>query len=160
MINARVETVAERPAYRRAFERFRCLIIADGFYEWQPVPGGPKQPFHITRDDGELFAFAGLWSIWHGDDDEHAAHLHDPDDGRQLGDRPAARPDAGDPRARAPRQPWLDTPPPPTSSIELLARLPADQTAVRAGRARRQRRPLRRPRMPARPPVDAQTTLF
>jgi putative SOS response-associated peptidase YedK len=65
MINARVETAAERPAYRRAFERFRCLIIADGFYEWRPMPGGPKQPFHITREDGGLFAFAGLWSIWH-----------------------------------------------------------------------------------------------
>src|SRR3984885_9687951 len=68
MINARLETVSERPAYRRAFERFRCLIVADGFYEWQPVTGGPKQPFHITRDDGALFAFAGLWSIWHAPD--------------------------------------------------------------------------------------------
>jgi putative SOS response-associated peptidase YedK len=68
MINARVETVTERPAYRRAFERFRCLIVADGFYEWQRVPAGPKQPFHITRDDGGLFAFAGLWSIWHAPD--------------------------------------------------------------------------------------------
>jgi putative SOS response-associated peptidase YedK len=69
MINARLETVTERPAYRRAFERFRCLIVADGFYEWQRQPVGPKQPFHITRDDGGLFAFAGLWSIWHGDGD-------------------------------------------------------------------------------------------
>jgi putative SOS response-associated peptidase YedK len=68
MINARVETVSERPAYRRAFERYRCLIIADGFYEWQRVPGGPKQPFHITRDDGQAFAFAGLWSIWYAPD--------------------------------------------------------------------------------------------
>jgi putative SOS response-associated peptidase YedK len=66
MINARVETVSERPAFRRAFERFRCLIPADGFYEWRPTPGGPKQPFHITRADGEPFSFAGLWSIWHG----------------------------------------------------------------------------------------------
>jgi putative SOS response-associated peptidase YedK len=65
MINARVETVAERPAYRRAFERFRCLIVADGFYEWRREPAGPKQPFHIARDDGGLFAFAGLWSIWY-----------------------------------------------------------------------------------------------
>jgi putative SOS response-associated peptidase YedK len=65
MINARVETVSERPAYRRSFERYRCLIIADGFYEWRREPGGPKQPFHITRDDGGLFAFAGLWSIWY-----------------------------------------------------------------------------------------------
>jgi putative SOS response-associated peptidase YedK len=91
MINARVETVAERPAYSRALERFRCLIIADGFYEWRPVPAGPKQGFHITRDDGALFAFAGLWSIWHGDDgstlrtctilttaaNSAIAHLHD-----------------------------------------------------------------------------------
>jgi putative SOS response-associated peptidase YedK len=68
MINARVETVAERPAFRRAFERYRCLIVADGFYEWRPVTGGPKQPFHITRRDGALFAFAGLWSIWHAPD--------------------------------------------------------------------------------------------
>jgi putative SOS response-associated peptidase YedK len=70
MINARVETVAERPAYRRAFERFRCLIVADGFYEWRPSAGGPKQPFHITRSDGRPFAFAGLWSIWHGEADQ------------------------------------------------------------------------------------------
>jgi putative SOS response-associated peptidase YedK len=67
MINARVETVAERPAFRSLIERFRCLIVADGFYEWQRVPAGHKQAFHITRADGELFAFAGLWSIWHGD---------------------------------------------------------------------------------------------
>lgn len=66
MINARAETLAQRPAYRQAFERFRCLIPADGFYEWQALPGGGrKQPFHITRADGELFAFAGLWSVWH-----------------------------------------------------------------------------------------------
>jgi putative SOS response-associated peptidase YedK len=66
MINARAETLAERPAYRSAFERFRCLIPADGFYEWQAIAGeSRKQPFHITRADGELFAFAGLWSVWH-----------------------------------------------------------------------------------------------
>lgn len=68
MINARVETVAERPAFRRAFERYRCLIIADGFYEWQRLPNGPKQPFHITRADRAPFAFAGLWSIWYRED--------------------------------------------------------------------------------------------
>jgi len=64
MINARAETVAERPAYRGAFERFRCLIIADGFYEWESAP--VKQAFHITRADREPFAFAGLWSVWRG----------------------------------------------------------------------------------------------
>ena len=67
MINARVETVAERPAFRASVERFRCLILADGFYEWQAAEGRRKQPFHITRSDGLPFAFAGLWSIWRGD---------------------------------------------------------------------------------------------
>ena len=66
MINARVETVAERPAFRRSLERFRCLVIADGFYEWQRADGAaPKQAFHITRAGGDAFAFAALWSIWH-----------------------------------------------------------------------------------------------
>jgi len=64
MINARVETVAEKPAFRGAFERLRCLIVADGFYEWQRRPAGPKQAFHISRDDGLPFAFAGLWAVW------------------------------------------------------------------------------------------------
>lgn len=68
MINARVETVAERPAFKRAFERWRCLIPADGFYEWQRAGGGPKRPFHITDERGALFAFAGLWSVWHAPD--------------------------------------------------------------------------------------------
>jgi putative SOS response-associated peptidase YedK len=65
MINARAETVSERPAFRGAFERFRCLIVADGFYEWRRAATGPKQAFHITRADHEPFAFAGLWSSWH-----------------------------------------------------------------------------------------------
>ena len=58
-INARAETVAERPAYRDAFARRRCLIVADGFYEWS---GGVAH--WITRQDGQLFAFAGLWATW------------------------------------------------------------------------------------------------
>jgi putative SOS response-associated peptidase YedK len=66
MINARVETAAEKPAYRGAFERYRCLIIADGFYEWRRDDGS-RRAFRITRDDHEPFAFAGLWSIWRGD---------------------------------------------------------------------------------------------
>jgi putative SOS response-associated peptidase YedK len=69
MINARVETVSARSAYRRAFERFRCLIIADGFYEWRALPNGYKQPHHIARRDGKPFAFAGLWSIWRAEED-------------------------------------------------------------------------------------------
>ena len=58
-INARAETVAERPTYRDAFERRRCLIVADGFFEWS---GGV--PHWITREDGAPFAFAGLWASW------------------------------------------------------------------------------------------------
>ncbi|MHB8658878.1 MAG: SOS response-associated peptidase [Solirubrobacteraceae bacterium] len=65
MINARAETVAEKPSYRTAFERWRCLVIADGFYEWRRRTDGSKQAFHIQRADGQLFAFAGLWSVWH-----------------------------------------------------------------------------------------------
>lgn len=68
MINARSETLEERPAYREAFRRFRCLIIADGFYEWQRRQSGPSQPFHIARADRQPFAFAGLWSVWRGED--------------------------------------------------------------------------------------------
>lgn len=72
MINARAETLSERPAYRSAFAHFRCLIVADGFYEWQRREHAPKQPFHITRADHQPFAFAGLWSVWHrGEPDEH-----------------------------------------------------------------------------------------
>ncbi len=64
MINARVETASRLPAFRHAFERFRCLILADGFYEWRSSPRGAKQALHITRRDRAPFAFAGLWSIW------------------------------------------------------------------------------------------------
>jgi putative SOS response-associated peptidase YedK len=71
MINARVETAAVSRAFGRSFERYRCLILADGFYEWRASGsrGTPKQPFHIGRDDGGVFAFAGLWSIWYGRDE-------------------------------------------------------------------------------------------
>jgi putative SOS response-associated peptidase YedK len=131
MINARVETVAERPAFRRAFERFRCLIIADGFYEWRRMATGPKQAFHITRDDDQLFAFAGLWSIWRGDDDRTlrtctilttaanttVAPLHD----RMpiILERDAERA-------------WLDASTPPGALDEILPGLPAAQTALQA----------------------------
>ena len=62
MINARSETVAERAAFRDAFERRRCLVPADGFYEWRTV-GSTKVPMRITLGE-ELFAFAGLWERW------------------------------------------------------------------------------------------------
>ncbi len=64
MINARAETVAEKPAFRRAFSQRRCLLPADGYYEWQQQDGGPKQPIYITRADGCPLAFAGLYELW------------------------------------------------------------------------------------------------
>ena len=62
-INARVESVAEKPTYRTPFKRRRCLIPADGFYEWKVV-SGHKIPHHIRMKDGGVFAFAGLWDRW------------------------------------------------------------------------------------------------
>jgi putative SOS response-associated peptidase YedK len=131
MINARVETVAERPAFRRAFERFRCLIIGDGFYEWRRVPTGPKQAFHITRGDGALFAFAGLWSIWHGEEGQTLrtctiltrpanaaiATLHD------------RMPIILEPHAESA---WLDHELRPEGARELLCGLLESETALRA----------------------------
>lgn len=70
MINARAETAATRPAYRDSFRSRRCLILADGFYEWKPSPaGGPKTPYWISLASGEPFAMAGLWAIWQRRDD-------------------------------------------------------------------------------------------
>ena len=63
MINARAETVSEKPSFRKAFKVRRCLILADGFYEWQKTDNG-KQPYHIRMQDGSPFAFAGLWEVW------------------------------------------------------------------------------------------------
>jgi putative SOS response-associated peptidase YedK len=65
MINARAETVSEKPSFRNAFKKRRCLIPADGFYEWKGKPGH-KQPFFITTNSDEPFALAGLWEVWIG----------------------------------------------------------------------------------------------
>ncbi len=67
MINARAETVAEKPSFRNAYRKRRCLILADGFYEWQKDAHG-KTPYFISLQDGEPFAFAGLWESWHNKD--------------------------------------------------------------------------------------------
>ena len=67
MINARAETVAEKPSFRSAFKRGRCLVVADGFYEWKKT-GKAKQPLYIRLKDEHPFAFAGLAEHWHRGD--------------------------------------------------------------------------------------------
>jgi putative SOS response-associated peptidase YedK len=135
MINARAETVAERPAFRRAYERYRCLILADGFYEWRPTPGAlarsaRKQAFHISCTDRPMFAFAGLWSVWHAPDggtlrsctiltvaaNAAVAPLHDR--------MPVILPDGGEPA-------WLDPGTPRAEVAELLHELAPERTALR-----------------------------
>jgi putative SOS response-associated peptidase YedK len=66
MINARSETLSEKPAFRQAFKQRRCLILADGFFEWQRKdPKTPKVPMYFQLKNGKPFAFAGLWESWH-----------------------------------------------------------------------------------------------
>jgi putative SOS response-associated peptidase YedK len=65
MINARAETIAEKPAYKKPFETQRCLIIADSFYEWKKA-NGAKIPYRILLKDESVFAFAGVWDSWNG----------------------------------------------------------------------------------------------
>jgi putative SOS response-associated peptidase YedK len=130
LINARAETVAERPAFRTAFESMRCLILADGFYEWRTGPTGAKEAFHITRGDGQPFAFAGLWSIWRPKSDgpqlrscaivttranDVVAPLHDR--------MPVILP-------RKAEQMWLDPAAPPPLLETLLAPLPDEDTVI------------------------------
>jgi putative SOS response-associated peptidase YedK len=129
LINARVETAAEKPAFRRAFEHYRCLIIADGFFEWRRTPGGRKQPFHVTRDDHAPFAFAGLWSIWHGDEAQTVRSC------TIL--TTAANPAIAPLHDRMPvilapghEQDWLDLDAPPDRLHELLAGIPARRTEL------------------------------
>jgi putative SOS response-associated peptidase YedK len=69
LLNARGESVTDKPAFRNAMKRRRCLIPADGFYEWQ-AGGGRKQPYYIRAKSGAPFAFAGLWETWEGPNGE------------------------------------------------------------------------------------------
>ena len=68
LINARAETIAEKPAFRGAARARRCLILCSGFYEWTVTPEGEKLPWYITRSDAQPLAFAGVWQTWGADD--------------------------------------------------------------------------------------------
>ena len=68
MINARSETLSEKPSFRNAYKRRRCLILADGYYEWRKIPGDRlKQPVYIRLKSQKPFALAGLWEVWQAD---------------------------------------------------------------------------------------------
>ncbi|HEU4712445.1 MAG TPA: SOS response-associated peptidase [Pyrinomonadaceae bacterium] len=67
IINARVETIEEKPSFKESFQRRRCLIIADGFYEWERM-GKISQPYYFRMNDEAAFAFAGVWDRWRVDD--------------------------------------------------------------------------------------------
>ncbi len=69
-INARAETIDRLPMFRGAFAKRRCLVPADGFYEWRKLLDGSKQPYYLTLSRGRPFAFAGLWEVWRGPADE------------------------------------------------------------------------------------------
>ena len=131
MINARAESVAEKPAFRTAFERRRCLVPADGFYEWK-AEGKRKQPYYIHLEPRRPFAFAGLWDRWKAPDgdwqtsftiitcapNERIAELHDrmpvilaPDDWERWLTREPLPPEAlQDLLAAAPPEGWVIEP--------------------------------------------------
>jgi putative SOS response-associated peptidase YedK len=112
------------------FQRFRCLIPADGFYEWQARQGQPKQPFHITRSGEDLFAFAGLWSVWHrGEADElRTCSIITTSANERMAAVHSRMPVILDPEAE---RAWLD-PATPSATLEaLLHSLSAGQTVLR-----------------------------
>jgi hypothetical protein len=102
LINARGETVCEKPAFRNAMKYRRCLIPADGFYEWQAGARG-KQPFYIRAKDGAPLAFAGLWETWAGPNGEEVDTATIVTNTRKRNAFSAARPDADDRAARGVR---------------------------------------------------------
>ncbi|WP_312912783.1 SOS response-associated peptidase [Natronosalvus caseinilyticus] len=69
IINARSETADEKRVFKRAWESRPCLVLSSGFYEWKSANGGPKQPYRIHRENGPVFAMAGLWDVWEGEAD-------------------------------------------------------------------------------------------
>ncbi|UCE59119.1 MAG: SOS response-associated peptidase [Phycisphaerales bacterium] len=133
MINARAETVATKPSFRSALRHRRCLVVADGFYEWQKVEGRKrKQPYHIRLNDGRPFAFAGLWERWERPDgdplDSFTVITTEPNELlRPVHDRMPVILHAGD------YAQWLDLHErTPDSLLSLLTAYPAGEMVVHA----------------------------
>jgi putative SOS response-associated peptidase YedK len=134
MINARVETVRERPAFRDALQRRRCLVPADGFYEWHGSAAA-RRPFHLALPEGDLFAMAGLYARWHGEGGEVV-------DSFTVLTRPAE----GAVRALHDRMPWIVDPAGYGAWLDPEAKDPAAllQTLPEARGARLVARPVSR----------------
>jgi putative SOS response-associated peptidase YedK len=126
MINARAETLSEKSAYRPLLAKGRCLILADGFYEWRLDPDGKKRPVRYTLEDGEPFGFAGLWTSW-----------RDPASDEQLRSVTIITTSANELVApvhdrmpvilpRGAEQRWLDREVAAAEALELLAPYPAE----------------------------------
>ena len=128
LINARAETLQSQPAFRESFAERRCLIPADGFYEWLTDERG-KRPVWFSRPDGELFAFAGIWAaLARQRHRRRAPQLRDRHHRAERPHPPDPRPDAGDPRAPDREAEWLDPERDVDDLISLL--VPAAEDAL------------------------------
>lgn len=125
MINARAETLAQRPAFRELLERRRCVIPADGFYEWRRLDRRTRQPFYLRGRDGAPLALAGLWDVWRAADGARLASctiITVPANGTvaPIHDRmPAILPPAG-------LDAWLDPAPAPAAALTPWLRPSSD----------------------------------
>lgn len=125
LINARSETIAEKPSFKHALSRRRCLIPVDGFYEWKKAAGG-KIPMHIRYRDGRLFSFAGLWETWTPDDQPPVSTctILTTEPNELMAPIHNRMPVILDPKTEAT---WLDPETPPAVRLELLRPFPSDE---------------------------------
>jgi putative SOS response-associated peptidase YedK len=128
MINARAETLKEKPSFRNALKSRRCLVPSDGFYEWKKIPGG-KQPYRLCLQDESLYAYAGLWELWK---DEEGKEIHS-----FTIITTAANPLVADIHDRMPvilepdfEKHWLDPQFPANEALEFLQPFPAERMKV------------------------------
>ncbi len=131
MINARAETLAEKPSVKRLLHSKRCLVVADGFYEWRQEGRGPKTPMYITLKDDELFAFAGLWDAWKDADGQviRTCTIITTEPNELMASIHTRMPAI---LSRDAREIWLDTAIRDEHALlPLLAPYPADQMSVR-----------------------------